>query len=237
MNYALLLILLLVGCTQVTEQDIDAAANVVEQIDTADTINTTEITAVVEELLPPQPQTIVALGDSLTAGPGVAENETYPAQLQALLRERTGINHTVMNAGVGGELSAGTRARINNVLAQNPDIVIVETGVNDILQGVPTNTTIENLDAIISELQTNNVTVILAGMEAYGSYGGYTIQITTMYPSIAERHHVKLIPFFLAGVAGVPELNLPDHVHPNAAGYRIIAEQNVLPVVEEQLDI
>jgi acyl-CoA thioesterase I len=187
------------------------------------------------EIKAPPHYTIVAFGDSLTEGPGVAINESYPAVLEQLLQER-GYNVTVVNAGVSGETSSGARARIDTVLAQKPDIVIVETGVNDILQGMPAGETATNLNAIIDELQENNITVILAGMEAFGEYQGFSFQVQTMYPDIAAQQEVRFIPFFLKGVAGMQQYTLPDYVHPNAAGYRIIAEQNVLPEVEKALD-
>jgi acyl-CoA thioesterase I len=229
MRYLLVIVLLLAACTQTpTEQTVQETVQQVQQ----------EITTTIPEeipILPPEPTVIVAFGDSLTEGTGVSEEEAYPAQLEEMLKV-DGYDVIVYNEGVSGELSGGAVQRIDTVLAHDPDIVILETGVNDILQGVPFEQTSTNINTIIDELQASNVTVILAGMEAYGSYQGYSIQIQTMYPRIAEEQNVPFIPFFLAGVAGVPELNLPDYVHPNAAGYRIIAEQNVKPIVEKEIE-
>lgn len=225
------LLLLLTACSQV---DLEAAQELAAGIPQNATVE--EIVEEAAEIIePPKSWTIVAFGDSLTEGYGVAANESYPAVLEQLLQER-GYEATVINEGVSGETSAGSRARIEDVLAHTPDMVILETGVNDILNGVPVEETAANLEAIVRELQENNITVILAGMEAFGEFQGYSIRVQTMYPDIAEAYGTPFIPFFLQGVAGVPEYNLPDYVHPNAAGYRVITEQNVLPVVEAVIE-
>lgn len=224
MKLLLFAMFILAGCAQLEPAAEQAAADIADEIEPL----IEEVTA------PPRSWTIVAFGDSLTAGPGVASNETYPAVVQQLLRDR-GHNATVYNDGVSGETSAGALQRVDHVISHAPDIVILETGVNDILGGSDAQTA-NNLNAIIDELQANNITIILAGMEAFGEFGGYRIEVQTMYPDIAAAQDVHFIPFFLRGVAGQPEYTLPDMVHPNAAGYRVIAEQNVLPAVLEVIE-
>ncbi|MEJ2690902.1 MAG: arylesterase [Deltaproteobacteria bacterium] len=174
--------------------------------------------------------TIVALGDSLTAGKGVSEEEAYPALLQKKLQEN-GYNFRVINAGISGETSSGALSRINWILTLKPDIVILETGANDGLRGIPTTVLADNLRQIIQVLQQNKVTVVLAGMQMVRNLGpDYTSDFAKVYPRVARREGVNLIPFFLQGVAGDPTLNQEDTIHPTAKGYRIVVD-TVYPYV------
>lgn len=177
---------------------------------------------------------IVAFGDSLTAGHGVSPDDSYPAQLQQRLDE-AGYRYRVINAGVSGETTAGGLRRVPWVLKSRPDIVIVELGANDGLRGLPLTETMSNLERIIRAFQAEGVHVVLAGMKIPPNYGmAYTRQFATMYETLAQKHHVTLIPFFLDGVAAHPELNQADGIHPTEEGYRIIVD-NLLQVLEPLL--
>jgi acyl-CoA thioesterase I len=179
--------------------------------------------------------TIVAVGDSLTAGLGVNEEEAYPAQLEKKLRA-AGYDWKVVNAGISGETSSGTLSRINWVMKLRPDIVILETGANDGLRGIDPAVTRKNIDETIRILKQQNVTVVLAGMQMVRNLGPeFTKGFADIYPSLARKHGLILVPFFLQGVAGDPSLNRPDGIHPTAEGYRIIMER-IYPFVRKAID-
>lgn len=179
--------------------------------------------------------TIVALGDSLTAGKGVSEEQAYPALLQKKL-QANGYNFRVINAGISGETSSGALSRINWILTIKPDIVILETGANDGLRGIPTTVLEGNLRQIIRILQQNKVIVVLAGMQIVRNLGpDYTRAFAKVYPRVARQDGVNLIPFFLAGVAGEPSLNQEDTIHPTAKGYRIVVD-TVYPYVVQAIE-
>ena len=168
--------------------------------------------------------TIVAVGDSLTAGYGVKETEAYPARLENKLHE-AGHRWRVVNAGISGETSSGTRSRITWILKLKPDIVILETGANDGLRGIDPQVTQHAIEGIVRVLQENQVTVILAGMQMVSNLGrDYTTAFAALYPAVARKFDLILIPFFLQGVAGEPSLNQGDGIHPVAEGYRIVTE-------------
>lgn len=179
--------------------------------------------------------TIVAMGDSLTEGLGVSESDSYPAVLQRMLKAR-GYQWRVVNAGISGETSSGARSRLDWVMKLKPDIVILETGANDALRGVPPPAIFDNINAIVSELKSRNVGVVLAGMQIHPNFGPeYSRNFAEIYARIARIHDVIRIPFFLEDVAGRPELNRPDGLHPNADGYRRVTE-TVLPYVLEAIE-
>ena len=179
---------------------------------------------------------IVAVGDSLTEGFGVAESEAYPALLADKLAAE-GYQYEVINAGISGETSSGTLARIDWILKLEPDIVILETGANDGLRGTDTTLTEANIAAIIDRLHQENVVVVLAGMQTIQNLGAaYTAAYADIYPNLAAEKSVILIPFFLEGVAARPELNLEDGIHPTAEGYKIIL-QTVYPYVLEAIKV
>jgi len=168
---------------------------------------------------------IVALGDSLTAGLGVAQEEAYPALLQARLR-REGLAYRVVNAGVSGDTSAGGRRRVDWVLRSKPELVIVALGANDGLRGLPVDDLRENLEAIVKRLQAAGVRVLLVGMRVPPNYGdAYARAFAAVFPTVARRTGVPLAPFLLDGVAANPRLNQPDGVHPTADGQRVIADK------------
>lgn len=177
---------------------------------------------------------IVAFGDSLTQGFILPESDAYPAQLERRLRAE-GYRYKVINAGINGETSSGARSRVKWILALKPDIVILETGANDGFRGIQPEVIAQNLTETIRVLQEANVVVVLAGMQMLSNLGAeYTSAFKEIYPRVARERGVILIPFFLAGVAAEPSLNLPDGIHPNARGQEIVAG-NVLPYVIEAI--
>ena len=168
---------------------------------------------------------IVAFGDSLTAGLGVAAEEAYPARLQRRLDEQ-GLRYRVINAGVSGDTTAGGVRRVDWVLKSRPVLVILELGGNDGLRGLNLDETKANLERIIKRCQDASVTVILAGMKLPPNYGAeYTKGFEAIYPALAKQYRLTLIPFFLDGVAGSASLNQADGIHPRSEGYRIIADK------------
>ena len=167
---------------------------------------------------------IVAFGDSLTAGLGVTADETYPAELQRRL-DALGLRYRVINAGVSGETTAGGLRRVPWILRSKPEIVILELGANDGLRGLRVQETKANLEAIIQQLQQSGTQVILAGMKLPPNYGNdYRSAFERLYPDLAARYRLPLIPFFLEGVAASTTLNQADGIHPTARGYRAIVE-------------
>lgn len=187
-------------------------------------------------LSPPRSNgTIVAVGDSLTAGLGVPEEQAYPAQLEKKLRD-AGYDWKVVNAGISGETSSGTLSRINWVMKLRPDIVILETGANDGLRGIDPRLTRKNIDETIRILKQQNVTVVLVGMKMVRNLGQeFTQQFGEIYPALAAKNNLILVPFLLQGVAGDPTLNQSDGIHPTAAGYRIITE-SIYPYAKKAID-
>jgi len=173
---------------------------------------------------PGNTEKIVAFGDSLTAGLGVAFHDSYPAQLEKRLRQE-GFDYTVINAGVSGETSAGGLRRVDWILKSHPTVVIVELGANDGLRGQPIHQTYTNLQNILARLQGQGVQVILAGMQIPLNYGeDYTTEFSGMYEQLAQEAEVPFIPFLLEGVAARPELNQGDGIHPTGQGYAIVVE-------------
>ncbi len=167
---------------------------------------------------------IAVLGDSLTAGLGVAPDEAYPAQLEARLK-REGYDYRVINAGVSGDTSSGGLRRIDWVLRVRPEVVIVALGANDGLRGQPVAALRDNLLAIVKKAREANARVLLAGMRVPTNYGAdYTRDFAAVFPEVARRTNVPLVPFLLEGVAAEVRLNQGDGIHPNAEGQRLIAE-------------
>ncbi len=194
-----------------------------------------------EQTSRPQPHqpayegTIVAVGDSLTAGLGVNEEDAYPAVLEKKLRA-AGCNWRVVNAGISGETSSGTLSRVNWVLKLKPDIVILETGANDGLRGIDPGITQKNIAETVRILNENGVRVVLAGMRMVSNMGrNYTDAFAAIYPAVARKQQVRLIPFFLKEVAGEPSLNQADGIHPNAKGYLQVAE-TVYQEIKQEID-
>jgi acyl-CoA thioesterase I len=181
------------------------------------------------------PVKLAILGDSLAAGYGVSPTQAMPARLEAALKKQ-GRNVTVINHGVSGDTTAGGLERLDWMLADKPDIVLVELGANDALRATDPATTERNLDAIIGKLKGAGVTVWLAGMLAPRNYGPeYAKQFDGLYKRLADKHGVPLYAFFLDGVAQDPTLNQGDGIHPNPAGVDVIVAR-ILPFVTKNLD-
>jgi acyl-CoA thioesterase I len=175
---------------------------------------------------------ILALGDSLTAGYGVPAGQGFVPQLEKALRA-AGIDAQVLDGGVSGDTTAGGLARLDWLLAQDPQVVIVELGANDALRGLDPGEAKANLDAILSKLALQHRAVLLAGMLAPPNLGPeYGKAFNAIYPDLARRHAITLYPFFLDGVAAKPALNQPDGLHPTAAGVAIIVKR-ILPALRQ----
>ncbi len=182
--------------------------------------------------LNPTPIKIVALGDSLTAGYGLAPNAGFVPQLQ----KRLGDEVVIINAGVSGDTTMGGLARLGWSVPSDTDIVILELGANDALRGIDPALTRKNLAAIITHLQAQNIDILLAGMFAPRNYGdGYIQAFDAIYPALAQQYNIALFPFFLQDVAGVPALNLADGIHPNKKGVALIV-QNILPHISALIE-
>ncbi len=167
---------------------------------------------------------IVILGDSLTAGLGLPIAQAYPSLLQAKV-DAAGLPYEVVNAGVSGDTSAGGLSRLDWSLQGDVKILVVALGGNDALRALPVDQLSANLSKIIETAQQRGIHVILAGMEAPTNWGrDYDVSFHKVYPAVAARYHVPLVPFLLQGVAGRDALNQPDGIHPTAEGARIVAE-------------
>jgi acyl-CoA thioesterase-1 len=181
------------------------------------------------------PLRILAFGDSLIHGYGLAADETFPIQLERAL-EREGHRVEVLNGGNSGDTTAAGLARLDWSLADRPDLAIVELGANDGLRGIDPGETYRNLDAIVKRLKAEGIAVLLAGMLAPRNLGAdYVEAFDAVFPRLAEVHGVALYPFFLDGVAMRPELNQADGIHPNAAGVALVVER-ILPSVVRLID-
>ncbi|WP_111709520.1 arylesterase [Lutibacter citreus] len=181
-------------------------------------------------------KTILCFGDSLTAGYGLNDvNDGFPALIQTKI-DSLSLGYTVINSGVSGETTAGGKSRINWILNnQKIDVFVLELGANDGLRGVPLKETRENLQAIIDAvLEKNSDTkIILAGMQLPPNMGkDYTTKFKTIFPELAKKNQLHLIPFLLKDVAGIPTLNQADGIHPTVKGQKIVAK-NVWAVLKE----
>lgn len=182
------------------------------------------------------PRTILFLGNSLAAGFGLDPELAFPALIQQKI-DSLGWNFNVVNAGLSGETSSGGLRRIDWLLQRDVDVLFLELGANDGLRGIPLALTKQNLQAIIARVRAKNpaVKIVIAGMMVPPNLGAeYTRAFRAIFPDLAKRNQAALVPFLLEGVGGVPELNLPDGIHPTAAGHRIVA-QNVWKVLRPVL--
>ncbi len=172
---------------------------------------------------PARPQ-VVVLGDSIAAGLGLPRQESFPARLQEKI-DAAGLRYEVVNAGVSGDTSAGGLRRLDWSLDGDVRVLILELGANDGLRGLSADEMARNLSAIIERARARDVEVLLCGMEAPPNFGqAYTRAFRDAYAAVARRHGVPFIPFVLDGVAGLPEMNQSDGIHPNAAGARKVAD-------------
>jgi len=178
--------------------------------------------------------TILAFGDSLTAGLGVETEQSFPARLERALRG-AGVDARVINAGVSGDTTSGGLARLDWTLAESPALVILELGANDALRGIPPAVTEANLDRMLAQLGAKRIPVLLAGMLAPPNLGAeYGAAFNAIYPRLAQKHGVPLYPFFLEGLAAQPALLQNDGMHPNARGVEVIVA-GILPHVRAAL--
>ncbi|MET0377032.1 MAG: arylesterase [Rhizorhabdus sp.] len=180
---------------------------------------------------------ILALGDSLTAGYGLAPHQSFAAQLEQLLQTHHA-DAKVINAGVSGDTTIGALKRLPRELSRlkaKPDLAIVELGANDLLRGIPLTQTRANLDTIIAELKRINIPVLLAKMEVPALFGAFGQACAAIYDDLAAKHGIPSAPFFPIGVLANPRLCLRDGIHPNALGIAAIAE-GFAPVVRSALD-
>jgi acyl-CoA thioesterase-1 len=179
-------------------------------------------------------KTILFFGNSLTAGYGLEPTEAFPALIQSKI-DSMGLSYKAVNAGVSGETSAGGNSRIDWILKQPVDVFVLELGANDGLRGIPVTETRKNLQSIIDKVKAKypNAIMVMAGMQVPPNMGQkYANDFRNMFPELAKKNDMKLIPFLLEGVGGVRELNQADAVHPTAAGAKILAK-NVWNVLQE----
>ena len=171
-------------------------------------------------------KTILFFGNSLTAGYGIDPEESFAGRIQSRL-DSLEKEFRVINGGLSGETTAGGLSRLDWFLEEEPYLFILELGGNDGLRGIPLTETKKNLLAIVTKVQAKypNTKVILAGMQIPPNMGQeYTEEFKAIYPAVASEKNIELIPFLLEGVAGNPDLNLPDGIHPTAEGHRLVME-------------
>ena len=188
-----------------------------------------------EAEVPGEERRILAFGDSLFAGYGLAEDEGYPEKLEAALRAR-GINARVADAGISGDTTAGGRQRIAFVLdamERAPDLALVELGGNDLLRGLSPAEARANLGAILAELQSRGIPAVVYGMRAPPNAGPeYQAAFDAMYPELARQYEAVLVPFFMEPLLGRPEWVQPDRIHPTAEGIDAMVAATVDAVAE-----
>jgi acyl-CoA thioesterase I len=185
-----------------------------------------------------KPIQIVGFGDSLMAGYELPEGDGFTAVLQSMLKTE-GLDAVVTNAGVSGDTSSGGLERIDWSVPDGTNLVILELGANDALRGIAPEITRENIDHMITRLKERNISVVLAGMHAPPNLGvTYETAFNTIFPDLAAKHDIPLIPFFLEGVAAKPDLQLPDRLHPNRKGVDVMVANSIkfiTPMIAEIL--
>ena len=215
---------MLISCGETIKKEVDAETHN-EEILENDSTNGSE------------GKTLLFFGDSLTAGMGLDLEDAFPALIQATL-DSLGMEYTVINSGLSGETTSSGKNRLNWVLNQNADIFVLELGANDGLRGIPLSETRKNLQFIIDAVREKNpeTKIILAGMQIPPNMGpAYTKEFRTIFPELAEQNGLPLIPFLLEGVAGEPELNQADGIHPTEEGHKIVA-RNAWKVLKDVVD-
>lgn len=215
----IMLYLTIYGCDSSSENDIKPSGGEDKQITEAE--KTSQDTF-----------TILAIGDSLTEGLNVKKDSNYPAILEQSLHDLGYTHIKVINSGLSGETSSGLKNRLDWVLQIEPDLTILNIGANDAIRGLPLELTNNNINEIIERVKANDSALVLAGMQIYDNLGQeYVEGFKEIYPAMAEKHQLPMIPFFLEHVGGSTKLNQSDMIHPTAEGYAVIVEKNVLPVV------
>jgi acyl-CoA thioesterase-1 len=190
---------------------------------------------VVEPLaIPDDAPRVVFLGDSITAAMQLPRDQAFPAVLQRWLAAK-GLPFNLVNAGVSGDTTAGGLARLDWLLKQKPAVVVVALGGNDGLRGTPLETIERNLRALVERSRAAGARVLLLGVLIPPNYGPeYASGFEAIYERLGAEPSVSYVPFFMRGVGGVPEMNLPDGLHPTPAGHEKLAE-NILPALVELL--
>ena len=181
-------------------------------------------------------QVILFFGNSLTAGYGIEPSESYPSLIQQKI-DSAHLSFTIINAGVSGETSAGGNGRIDWILKNPLDVFVLELGANDGLRGIPVNETQKNLQSIINKVKKKypKALLVLSGMQIPPSMGQeYALNFKNLFPALAAKNKMALVPFLLQGVAGDRQLNQADGIHPTAEGAKIVA-QNVWKVLQPLL--
>ncbi|MBF0204610.1 MAG: arylesterase [Desulfamplus sp.] len=178
---------------------------------------------------------ILFLGDSLTEGLGVKKEESFPSLVDNKLRQKGYRNITIINAGISGSTTASAVSRLKWHLRMKPDILFLALGANDGLRGLSLKAMEQNLNSAIEISLSARMTIILAGMEIPPNYGHeYIREFRNVFKSLADKHKITLMPYLLKDVGGIEHLNQSDGIHPNAEGYKIIAD-NVIPYIMEKL--
>ncbi|WP_116770806.1 arylesterase [Maribacter litoralis] len=206
-----LIALLFIGCGEKTEKKQTETPTEVENAVNKEDISTDD-------------KVILFYGNSLTAAYGLDVKEGFPNRIQQRI-DSLGLDYKVINSGLSGETTSGGLNRLDWVLNQPVDIFVLELGANDGLRGIPISETMNNLQEMIDMVKDKNpdTKIILAGMQIPPNMGAdYASQFKAMYPALAQSNNTYLIPFLLEGVAGIPELNLEDGIHPTAEGQRIV---------------
>ncbi len=207
-----------------------------EAISTETTQSTTEAAAEAEAETADGEKTIIFFGNSLTAGYQLEEAQSFPSLIQDVI-DSLDMEYRVVNAGLSGETTSGGLNRVDWVLRQGVDIFVLELGGNDVLRGFELTDTRTNLAGILDKVQASypEAQLVVAGMQAPPNMGDeYTTEFANIYPALAQEYNAALIPFLLDGVAAIPELNLPDGIHPNVEGQRIVRD-NVWRVLQPLL--
>ena len=181
-------------------------------------------------------KTILFFGNSLTAGYGIDPEESFAGRIQTRL-DSLQKEYRAINGGLSGETTAGGLSRLDWFLEEEPYLFVLELGGNDGLRGIPLTETKKNLLAIVDKVRAKypNTKIILAGMQIPPNMGQeYTEEFKAIYPAVAKEKNIELIPFLLEGVAGDPDLNLPDGIHPTAEGHRLVME-TLWPYISKSL--
>lgn len=218
--FAILALLVVFSCTNSNEK---TSENLTEEKAEETTTQTSQ-------------KTILFFGNSLTAGYGIEKEDAFPGLTQQRI-DSLGLDYRVINGGLSGETTAGGLNRLDWFLEDEPYIFVLELGGNDGLRGIELSETKSNLEKIIDKVRTKypSTKIILAGMQIPPNMGPeYTQEFQTIYPEVSKEKNVTLIPFLLEGVAGDPELNLPDGIHPTEEGHKIVFE-TVWPFIEESI--
>jgi acyl-CoA thioesterase-1 len=196
-----------------------------------------DIESAQNELQQEDKKTILFFGNSLTAGYGIDQEDAFAGLVQKRI-DSLNLNYKVINGGLSGETTAGGLSRLDWFLEDQPEIFILELGGNDGLRGIQLSETKSNLNAIIDKVREKypQTKIILAGMQIPPNMGQeYTKEFQEIYPAVAKEKNVTLIPFLLEGVAGNPDLNLPDGIHPTEEGHQIVFE-TVWPFIQSIID-